>query len=203
MPSPHASQVQTYATNLIRLYRDDVTESERAAGRVWYPNATAIMREWSDTYSLPLATVASVTAALSPQLEWTRNLVIADDVLAQREPSIGGALFSNIEKATKIRAGSTIAQVFKAAPKVASFAVNLAGDYDHAVTVDTHAAQAAVASPLANVRLTIPAYSAFVDAYTRAAYMAGLPPAYFQATIWLAWKRMHPAAVKRVARRQW
>lgn len=203
MPSPHVAQIATYAANLVRLYRTTATQADIESGMAWYPNANAIMREWSDTYAQPLARVASVTAALSPQLEWTRNLVIADDVLAGREPSIGGALFANIRKAQAIANGSTIAREFKQAPKVASFAVNLAGDYESAITVDTHAAQAAQASPLADARLTIPAYAAFADAYRRAAYEVGFPPAYFQAIVWHMWKRLHPPAQKRVIRRKW
>lgn len=203
MPSPHVAHVDTYAANLVALYRDHATEADIRNGLTWYPDATAIMREWSNAYNLPLATVASVTAALSPQLEWSRNLIIADDILAGRQPSIGGALFANIDKAERVRNGSALFEVFKAAPKVASFAVNLAGDYVNAVTVDTHAAQAASGSVLSNARLTVPAYDAFAHAYHKAAQRVGYPPAFFQAIVWHAWKRMHPPERKRVERRKW
>lgn len=203
MPSPHAALISTYTANLLRLYREEVTDADKAAGLPWYPNATRIMREWSAAYRFPLVTVASITAALSPQLEWSRNLIIADDILAGRYPSIGGALHTNIDKAERIYRGAALFEVFKAAPKVTSFAINLAGDYRSAVTVDTHAAQAASGSPLVTPRLTVPAYDAFANAYHKAAEEIGIEPAMFQAVVWHAWKRKFPPEMKRVIRRQW
>ena len=66
--------------NLLKLYSARI-EQDDSLGRAWYPNAHRIVRDWSDTYSQSIATVACVIAAISPQIDWERNLIVADDVL--------------------------------------------------------------------------------------------------------------------------
>ncbi len=190
--------------NLLHLYRHDTIVADRVSGSAWYPQAHRLMIEWSDTYSLPIATVACVTSALSPQLEWTRNLIIADDLLAGRPPSVGGVLQSNLAKARRIlsdRATQTL-PYFPHGPKVASFACNLAGDLS-IVTVDTHAMQAALSDVEADYRLRWRPYACFAEAYRRAAHAVSLEPAEFQAIIWHTWKRLYPRVSKRQRRQQW
>jgi len=197
------TDIRTLSANLLSLF-DSRTASDEALGSVWYDNAHKLVLEWADTYSLPIATVASVVAAISPQVEWSRNLIIADDILAGRPASIGGAIRLNIDKAIRIRNGrlTSTLDVMPGGPKVASFAANLSGDLS-VVTVDTHASQAALNNPLATVRLNWKHYTEFAEAYRYAAFKANREPAVFQAIIWHIWKRLHPTATKRVARRQW
>jgi len=163
------------------------------------------MRDWSDSYGVSIATAACVTAAISPQCDWNRNLIIADEVLAGAVvPSIGGALHANIAKARAIyrdKAGTTMGY-FKSGPKVASFAANLAGDYS-LVTVDTHAVQAALCDVEVTLCLKWNVYEAFASAYVNAAKRVKLEPAFFQAVIWHTWKRIYPPAKKRSVRTQW
>src|SRR4029077_7900646 len=138
MPCQFVARMPELQRNLLHLWRKDTTREDRYAGLNWYPNAHHIMVEWSETYDYSIATTACVTSALSPQIAWERNLIIADDILAGRIPSIG-ALRLNVRKAERSRddrAGQTL-PYFPHAPKVASFACNLAGDYS-IVTVDTH-----------------------------------------------------------------
>ncbi len=163
-----------------------------------------------------MKTVACVIAAISPQCEWTRNLVIADDLLAGREPSIGGALRSNLAKAKALRdetdtpngtldylsASARMARVFKSGPKVTNFAQNIAGD-TQAVTVDTHAIQAAMSDPLVTICLKAASYQLFAQAYQAAARQVGIAPCDFQAIIWHSWKRQYPTAWKIRNRAQW
>ena len=199
MASKYDRRVDEMTDNLIRLYNGRLPVDD-TNGRQWYDKAGAIMREWSESYRLPLVTVASVTAAISPQCDWERNLIIADEVLAgHNAPSIGGALPANIRKAVAIRDGASLFDVFISAPKVASFAVNLAGDYS-AVTVDTHAVQAAFNDVTVNVSLKANVYESFAEAYRRAATAVGERPAIFQAIIWSMWKRLHPRLQKRSER---
>jgi hypothetical protein len=198
--------------NLLKVYRL-ATPIDIDMGVAWYPEAQAIVREWASHNRYTVDTVACVTAALSPQLEWTRNLVIADDVLAQRVPSIGGVLHSNLRKAEQLRdrdeldsraktIGVRMLEAFVGGPKVNNFASNLSGDMT-CVTVDTHAAQAGLFDPLAVVRLPWTPYRIFAECYMRASAKAGRQPAEFQAIVWHVWKRLYPRVWKIQNRTQW
>lgn len=194
----------TMVTNITSVY-SVATRAERDTGKRWYPSAHSIVVEWAETFERPIANVACVVAALSPQCEWSRNLLIAADVLAGHPPSIGGALRSNLLKAERIRddrATDTVGY-FKVGCKVRSFAANLAGNLD-VVTVDTHAAQIAAGSPLANLRIgEWKQYEPVASAYVGAATRLRLRPSELQAITWLAWKRLYPATNKRAIRRAW
>lgn len=197
--------------NLLKAYAQaDPTEVKQ--GIEWYPAAQAIVREWASHYRYSVDTVACVVAALSPQLEWSRNLIIADDVLAGRVPSVGGVLHSNLRKAERLREldyqtdaktiGVRMLDAFKGGPKVNNFASNLAGDMT-AVTVDTHAAQAGLNDPLANIRLPWTPYRVFAECYAHAAGDVGRLPAEFQAIVWHVWKHLYPRVWKIQNRTQW
>jgi len=188
-------------SNLLRLY-SDTSDADKVLGSEWYTDARRIVREWSNTYQLSVSTVACVIAAISPQCVWERNLIIADDVLADRVPSVGG-IWTNIAKARRIRddGATNTLDYFPQGPKVASFAANLAGD-DDIVTVDSHAMQAALMNPIATTRLSWLPYTIFAECYAHAAKRSQLPPATFQAIIWCYWKRLHPPANKRAMARE-
>jgi hypothetical protein len=188
--------------NITAVYRA-ATVDETQRGKLWYPMAHNIVVEWADTFGRSIANVACIVAALSPQLEWTRNLIIADDILRGNAPSIGGTLQVNLRKACAIRddRATDTAGYFKQGCKVRSFAANLAGNFE-VVTVDTHAGQIAAGNPSANVRVDIwRKYEPVASAYVEAAKRLKLQPAELQAITWLTWKRLFPAERKRVIRR--
>jgi hypothetical protein len=197
--------------NLLKVCRKAEPE-DISAGVDWYPKAQAIVREWTSHYRYSVDTVACVTAALSPQLEWTRNLIIADDVLAGRYPSIGGVLHSNLRKAEQLRdtdwktdrltIGPRMLEVFPGGPKVNSFAYNLAGDMN-IVTVDTHAVQAALNDPLITLGIPWTPYRIFGECYAVAARKVDRQPAEFQAIVWYIWKRLYSRVWKIQNRTQW
>ena len=179
--------------------------SEISAGLTWYPRAHAIICDWAETFERSIANVACVTAALSPQVEWKRNLVIVADILSGNPPSISGSIPSFVRIAERIRddRATDTASYFKVGCKVRSFAVNLAGSYD-TVTVDTHGAQIAAGSPLANLRVDRWAlYEPVASAYVDVARELQLEPAHLQAITWLTWKRLYPVGQKRHIRRNW
>lgn len=188
--------------NLRRLYRQ-ATPADLALGTAWYPAAHRIVCEWSESYGLSIATVACIIAALSPQVEWSRNLIMADDILADRYPSIGG-IHKNIQKAHNIRnhRADTMLPYFPGGPKVASFAKNLAGDMDY-VTIDGHAAQAALNNVRSTVALTWGPYTVFAGCYDTVGRSLGHSPAEFQAIIWHIWKRQYPRVNKLALRKRW
>lgn len=187
------------ATNLLNLYTQ-ASEGARYDGLAWYPSARRIMREWSEHYNHTVDTCAVVTAALSPQIEWTRNLIMADDMLAYRPLSIGGALQSNITKALHLRdIGATVAQmfaVFPHGPKVNCFAANLAGD-DSVVTIDGHAVQAALDDPTASFGFRWKPYAEISKAYVNVAHDLGIAPTALQAIVWCAWRERWPRETKK------
>lgn len=196
--------------NLRALYRRHATKDEQYRGAHWYPAARYIMREWAEHYGVSVETAAAVTAALSPQCEWSRNLIVADDLLAGRSLSVHGPMNANIRKARALLADArdwpTLADRMRASfpsgPKVNSFACNLAGA-DSVVTIDTHAAQAALNDLSIDTICGWAHYAVYARAYVDVARSFGVAPAAFQATIWLTWKRLHPRAAKRNARQQW
>lgn len=202
--SPLRSESKRMIRNLQRLYLEQSIGADRITGKEWYPLAHRIVCDWADTFERSIANVACIVSALSPQLNWERNLIIADDLLRNESPSVGGALPVNIAKAQRVRDErlSNLLAVFPGGPKVNSFAANLAGDYA-IVTVDAHALQAALADVTTIRTLKWSAYAVVSDAYIAAAAALKMAPAELQATIWVTWKRLHPAAQKRVTRRQW
>lgn len=204
MRTVYIGRIPEMTRNLVTLYRRKSTIEDVQLGRAWYDDAHRIMCEWSDTYGYSIATCAAVTAAISPQCEWPRNLIIADDILADRAVSVGGALHTNIAKARALRdtRGTDTRTVFKSGPKVYNFSRNLAGDYS-AVTVDTHATQAALRDVEITVGLNAAKYDAFADAYLLASRRVGIAPAIFQAVIWHTWKRLYPRVAKIQRRTQW
>jgi hypothetical protein len=198
--------------NLVRLYYQSSVNAQ-TLGASWYPKARSIVAEWSANYVVSRDTVACVIAAISPQCEWERNLIIADDVLAERGQSIGGALHVNVGKARRLRdiAGALgdsstlsiaerMAASFPSGPKVYCFAQNLAGD-DSLVTVDTHATQAALNDVRSRVTLNWNRYRLVALAYAQAANQCRVLPTTFQAVTWHAWKERYPRMVKNQLRR--
>lgn len=195
------SKRSVMVSNLLSLWRQ-TTAVDRREGRLWYPRARRIIREWSEHYDYPRETVACVVAAISPQCPWERNLIIADDILARRAPSIGG-IRANIDKAIAIRDNCAISTLdyFKSGPKVACFAANLAGD-NTLVTIDTHAIQAALLDTTVSFGLRWPQYQVVAECYATAASKVNYRPATFQAIIWCAWKRLYSPEEKRAIKRR-
>ena len=189
--------------NILDVY-DTSTRDERLRGAQWYPLAHNIVLEWADTFERSIANVACIVAAISPQVEWTRNLIIADDILRGYPPSISSAIQRNLRIAEAIRDANatSLDGYFFVGCKVRSFAANLAGNFD-VVTVDTHAAQIAAGDPRANLRVgTWKQYEPVASAYVMAARELRVEPSTLQATTWLTWKRMYPPEQKRVIRRK-
>lgn len=187
--------------NVLILY-DGATADEKHLGHAWYPLATELLSGIAAESGFPLATIASATAAMSPQISWERN-VRAIQLLTVGHVPID-PLRVNVEKAVAIlRDRATLPdKYFIAAPKVCAFARNLQGD-SSVVTIDTHMLQAIVADPasLQSVRPTL--YPVLSDIVVSAAKRCHVAPCALQATVWLVWKRVYSPERKRVIRRRW
>ncbi len=214
MSSAFESRRKELCRNLRKQWRK-VEPTDTSEGLAWYPLAQGIVKQWSEHYRYSVDTVAAVVAAISPQVEWNRNLVIADDVLACRPPSIGGVLHTNLRKAERLRdtdyrselaaewdLTTRMLEQFKAGPKVLNFARNLSGDMS-AVTIDTHAFQCALADPLSTLTVRPITYQIVAECYALVADEVGVLPAAFQAVLWHAWKRQYPRVWKIQHRTQW
>lgn len=196
--------VETMAANIAHVYSLS-TEVERIDGAMWYPRANTIMRSFADFHGRTVMNVAALTAALSPQVRWEQNLILAADVLDGASDASQPVIGVNWRKAERIRDERLESTLNKLpyGPKVTSFAANLSGDYS-AVTVDTHASQIALGSPKADGRLsTFKDYAPYVEAYRLAADRLKIEPSTLQAITWLTWKRMYPTEAKKQLRRAW
>lgn len=209
--SPLEFKRPLFIANLKHVYLA-ASDNARLDGTDWYPKARRIVTEWSGTYGTTVEQTACIVSAISPQCDWERNLIIADDVLAGRVASIGGAILSNVSKSRIIRNTQSMGaqtdyhalmlKLFPMGPKVNSFAYNLAGN-DRMVTIDVHAIQAAFNDVLVNVHPKWTPYRIIAECYAQVARFYGMQPATLQAIIWCAWKEKHPAVHKRAQRRNW
>ena len=197
------TRIPEFRANLRKAWAN-VTSADVSEGERWYADANRIMRDWAEHYGLPIETVASVTAALSPQCRWDLNLIGAANVLDGEPLSLTHGPFpANYRKAVAILEdkATSILPYFVSAPKVASFQQNLQGNLDF-VTVDTHAAQAALGDATAVISLKWKPYVVFAAAYAANANEMGLAPAVYQAILWVSWKRMYPPGDKRAQKRR-
>jgi hypothetical protein len=193
------SEEMTY--NLLECY-ERATAEDIAQGEVWYPSNVKGCKVWGKQFDVSPKTVACIIAALSPQANWNDNLraalaVISGDLTTYR----GGVLQRNVSIAQQILRdrATSLDGYFKDGPKVTAFARNLQGDAS-AVTVDAHAAEAALDSAYA-VRLRSNVYPVFASVYRDASRIMGHRPCDFQAIVWHVWKREHPPEAKRAVRR--
>ncbi|MEK9748663.1 MAG: hypothetical protein VW333_08100 [Pseudomonadales bacterium] len=72
--------IQQSVDNLLWLY-DQVPSEVRERSRLWYDGARALTSRWSKLYGIPDRSVAGVLAALSPQMDWFKNVNLAERVL--------------------------------------------------------------------------------------------------------------------------
>lgn len=191
LPS-HADMVD----NLVSMF-GRTTMADRAAGISWYPLYRMSVSELADRYGVSVEIASAVVAALSPQTDPARNLDIADDILDWHTSG-----FDVLDAPTSTRdrrrrcsralAGdlTDIDRTYRT-PKVYSFNRAILGDLD-AVTVDRHAARAALGDPLLPASVGPegdPAYRAYAAAYREAAHIVGMSARDLQATLWTYVKR--------------
>lgn len=183
--------------NLLTVYSQATTD-DMNVGLAFYPLAFTQCHDWARYSGHNPLTVAGVVAALSPQVDWPHNLETAEHMVFGDVGYVYRGIRKNFDKAECIlRDGAIdISPYFKRGLKVVPFSRNLAGDSE-AVTVDTHAIQAAhndVYWP--QQALTPRTYAQIANAYVDSARAANLRPCDFQSVVWHVWKRLWPRAVK-------
>lgn len=66
--------------NLLWLH-DKFPEGLRDTSSKWYDGARKITEEWADQYGYPREAIAGTMAALSPQMDWFKNVSLAKRVI--------------------------------------------------------------------------------------------------------------------------
>ena len=82
LPNDEAAEhhINHMVDNLLALH-DQVPEGIRKRSKLWYDGARKITDRWSDQYGVPDHSVAGVLAALSPQMDWFKNVSLGNRVL--------------------------------------------------------------------------------------------------------------------------
>lgn len=173
------------------------SEEARAAGRAWYPEAHALACELAGHESSVLKyapdameRASGILAALSPQMPWPRNQVLARLAIARGQAS--GTFGAAIRQADAILSGTHPLDVLKG-PKVRSFyhCILEAGKTED-VCVDRHAvliARGGRPLPFEHSIRVAQNYRRAQDAYREAATHIGMYPAVLQAITWVQWRR--------------
>jgi hypothetical protein len=177
--------------NLMSTF-SDANETELKHGCAWYRVANDACQTIADKHSMPLRTVAGIVAALSPGLEWTRNLAQAEAFISANGEGVYGVYGrKNTIKAQRILAGENPDGVLSG-PKVRAFFACIMDPRTDAVVIDSHAWCAGINRThgrWSNVRVTDTRYRWMARHYARAAKRVSVSPASFQAVVWITWKR--------------
>ena len=192
--------------NILAVY-DMATPEEIREGVVWYATALAECKRISIDNGIPLNTVVGVTAALSPNNKWTRNILNARDMV---EAYVSGDSIESFkvstytkmkEKAWSILECGTASDVeiikILKGQKIISFFENIMG-YD-GCTIDGHARNIAYAERIGltgSLYIGKKEYKILQEDYVKAASMRttnGRPLKAFemQAVTWVTWRRIH------------
>ena len=192
--------------NILSIY-DMATPEEISAGVVWYATALAECRRISIDNDVPLNTVVGVTASLSPNNKWTRNIVNASDMV---EAYVNGDSIESFkvstytkmkEKAWSILECGTVSDVeiieILKGQKIISFFENIMG-YD-GCTIDGHARNISYNERIGltgSLYIGKKEYKTLQEEYVEAAGMRStngrkLKAFEMQAVTWVAWRRIH------------
>lgn len=171
------------------------TLSELDYGKEWYRTAHALAQRLSPHNP---SEAAGVIAALSPMMDWERNMMLAIRAYADGEAS--GALYSNVNKANQIMAGADPLEILGGKKVLNFFAAIANPESDTAVCIDRHAfdvAMGRVTNDKTRGALSRKGvYEEFQDAYRRAAHTLTIregvhyTPAMVQSITWCVWRRL-------------
>lgn len=189
--------------NIIGVY-SLATQDEIEEGKAWYANARRECQELADNLGYPLAVVAGVVAALSPNNRWQRNLRDAEALLRGyrdgvdvREVKVSTyhamrqKAWDICDEYVRYVRDVSIAQILNG-PKITAFYKCILGHED-AVCIDGHAYNIAQGNRKGLKGLNVSAKDMRETAsqYVSAAEEVGLKPYELQAITWVVWRRIH------------
>jgi len=166
--------LQEMTKAFVRMYRAAPVESD---GEVWYRTSRGEARRLARKHGVTVSRAAGVIAALSPRVQWSVNVRMADALLGgQRVRGLG----LSVANARRIRRGERPLDVLNG-PKTRAFYRAIMGDEDAAV-IDVWMMRAAGRSE-ASPRNAAD-YDLVSEALRRAARQVGRGTATFQAIVW-------------------
>ena len=166
-------------TDTILSVYETATPEQTNEGNGWYRYAQAFATANAHQYGYTVPHVATALAHLSPRVHWSRNKRMLSELLETGD-TVG--LRGAIDRAKNALASSKPLDTLKG-PKTRSFAYNILGDYEK-VTVDVHAAKAAMPGVDISNGFSLGTYRDIATAYSRVAEKVGNTPAQTQAIVW-------------------
>lgn len=80
-PDAQAEDFITHVKDNLLFLHDAVPEATRVRSKLWYDGARNIATRYASEYNIPDSGVAGIMAALSPQMDWFRNVSLGTRVL--------------------------------------------------------------------------------------------------------------------------
>ena len=161
------------------------------AGADWYADAHSFALELAGDHGLVVEQAAGIIAALSPQVSWSQNVVMARELCTT---GFTRGLGMSVSRAMRILDGEHPDDVLGGL-KTRSFYANIvSGGTDRGVTVDRHAICAVRGERNGAPAVTPAQYIAATRVFQRAADILGLTPPVCQAIAWVAWRDQHGIA---------
>lgn len=168
---------------------DSASPTDISEGRGWYQYAKYQCQVLADEFDIDLKRVIWAVAALSPMLQWERNIAAARAVI-QGATGYPGVFSSNVEKAWHILWDEQDWEKWLTGNKVTSFAANILGSEDD-VTVDTWAWRIWAGADLqAKPPSLDKIYWDIAAAYREAARLVNMPVRELQAITWVTARRL-------------
>jgi len=168
------------------------TPEEYSSGMGWYALAHRQCQAIADHFEVSLSTAVGVVAALSPGVQWEKNLLDAIAILEHSENAIVSTYPDNKHKALSIASNGDTGVL--GGSKVTAFYPNILNPHlDNNVTCDRHAAVAAANwfKEFNNQKfLKDPKYAVLEAAYFSVARELGIKGHQAQAIAWVAAKRL-------------
>lgn len=154
-------------------------QHHNAAGERWYRESQRFARRLARETGLRVSVVAGVTAAMSPRVQWTVNKRAAEELCREGVTTLGLPL--SREKASRILMGESPLRVL-GGRKTTEFYRAIMGN-ENAAVIDTWMCKAA---GWPHTSVGPKDYDVLQDGLRKAAALAGVGTATFQAVVWTA-----------------
>jgi len=171
---------------------------EQTEGLFWYQTTNTFARGLAEKHGLSTLQACGIIAALSPQISWERNMIVAEAMCALEE--FTGVYMANKDKAARIYGGENPLDVLGGKKVRAFFNCISEPETSNEVCIDRHAFDIAEAGfentddirRLALNRVGV--YESLAEAYRTAAVIVNLRPHQLQAVTWLTWRVLKKGA---------
>lgn len=188
--------------NIARIY-SMATPEEIAGGSVWYIEAQKQCQLIAKRLSLPLATVAGVVAALSPNNKWERNIINAEELC---EAYLAGDAVESVKVSTYHAMKDKAWAILSEGPsdrdtiiaqlkgqKIVAFFRCIMGENTCCVDGHAHNIWRDERNPLSGDKSYIGAklYRTIAADYAKAGAKLGKKAYEIQAITWVVWRRIH------------